>query len=392
MYPKPADPSYHEPMWVAVAMLVLAVAATGQVLLNPARMPARLLRFDASPGEKPLRCEVHPLTPTLDFSFRFQAGYSVRVPMSQFQGKGHMWGIVMRVTPEAGPPVYLGSRTRLPEIPKTTVQFQIGGGFLVGEGRYRVAWQLYDDTGRVCRADWKVDARRSRADRKVRMALPPATVTPLYARAPGNHHDDAPPLRVTVLLDAAPISPRRPRLSPRDNMMLLGTLSALLDRLPAQSVRLVAFNLEQQKELYRRDAFTADQVPELARAIETLQLGMVDYRILQNRRGHIELLSEIVNAELATPQPSDVVLFLGPMARTGERFPEQLLNRPAGAEPRFFYLQYRPPFLRMQSTLPDLIHSLVSRLKGKVVVMSSPGDFEKGIQQIERAGPAAQPR
>jgi hypothetical protein len=378
-------------MRCAVTLLLLAVAARGQVLLNSARVAPGLLDFNAKPDDKPLRCEVRPLRPTLDFSFRFQAGYMVRVPMNQFPGKGHVWGVVVRVTPEGGTPVYFGHRTRLPEVPKTTSELELGGGYLIGEGRYRVAWRLSDETGRVCRAEWKVDARRSYADRKVRMSLPPETVTPLYAKAPGDLHDDAPPLRLTVLLDAAPISPRRSRMSARDNMMLLGTLSALLNRLPTRSVRLVAFNLDQQKELYRQDGFTPDRLPDVAQTVESLQLGMVDYHVLQNRRGHVELLADLVNRELAEPEPSDVILFLGPLARFGERFPEQLLERPAAA-PRFFYLQYRPPFQRMQATLPDLIHSLVTRLRGKVVVMHSPGDFEKGIQQVEHAGPLSPAR
>jgi hypothetical protein len=379
-------------MRCAVTLVLLAAAAKGQVLLDPARLPASLLDFERKGDDRPLRCEVRPLRPTLDFSFRFEAGYMVRVPMNQFTGKGHAWGVVMRVTPEGGAPVYFGHRTRLPEVPKTTVEWELGGGYLLGEGRYRVAWRLNDETGRVCRGEWKVDARRSHADRRVRMSLPPETVTPLYARAPGDHHDDAPALRLTVMLDVAPMSPRRTRLSARDNMMLLGTLSALLDRLPTRSVRLVAFNLDQQKELYRYDGFTPGGMPELAQTVESLQLGMVDYHVLQKRRGHMEMLADIVNREMAEPEPADVILFLGPLVRSGERFPEQLLERSAGIPPRFFYLQYRPPFLRMQATLPDLIHSLVSRLKGKVVVVNSPGDFEKGIQQIEHAGPLSQPR
>lgn len=376
----------------AITLMLLAAAARGQVLLDSARIPASLRDFQASPEEKPLRCEVRPLQPRLDFSFRFQAGYMVRVPMNQFQGKGHAWGVVFRVTPEGGAPVYFGHRTRLPEVPKTTVQLELGGGFLLGEGRYRVEWRPTDETGRVCRSGWKVEARRSRSDRKVRMSLPPDAVTPLYARAPGDHHDDAPPLRLTVLLDAAPISPRRTRLSTRDNMMLLGTLSALLERLPTRSIRLVAFNLDQQKELYRQDGFTPDRLPEVARSVESMQLGIVDYHVLQNRRGDLELLADLLNRERAEPEPSDVILFLGPLARVGERFPEQLVPHPPGASPHVFYLQYRPPFLRMQSVLPDLIHSLVGRLKGKVIIMSSPRDFEKGIQQIEHSGPLSPPR
>jgi hypothetical protein len=171
----------------------------------------------------------------------------------------------------------------------------------------------------------------------------------------------------------------------RDNMMLLGTLSSLLDRLPAKSVRLVVFNLDQQKELYRQDDFTPEHMSDVASAIDTLQLGMVDYSVLRNGGGHVALLADIVNREVSASPPSDVVIFLGPIARFGEPFPAALLERPETGPPRFFYLQYRSPFMRMQASLPDLIHSLVSRMKGKVVVMHSPGDFERGIEQIERA-------
>jgi hypothetical protein len=379
-------------MWRPLIPLLLATAAHGQVLLNPARIPARLLHFEPQPGEKPLRCEAHPIRPILDFSFRFQAGYVVQVPMSQFQGAGHFWSILLRVTPEGGAPVYLGSRIRLPQVPRTKTRLELGGGYVVGAGRYQVAWQLSDETGRVCRSHWKVDAHPTYVDRKVRLAMAPESVLPLYARPPGDRHDDAPPLRVTILLDVAPLSPRRTRMSARDNMMLLGTLAALLDRLPTSSVRLAAFNLDQQTVLYRQDGFTEAGMRDLARAIQNLQLGLIDYHVLQNRGGNVALLADLVNRELKADPPSDAVLFLGPMARVGEHFPDQLLDRPDGPTPRFFYLQYRPPFLRMQATLPDLIHSLVSHLKGKVIVMNSPGDFEKGIRQIELAGPLDRPR
>jgi hypothetical protein len=39
--------------------------------------------------------------------------------------------------------------------------------------------------------------------------------------------------------------------------------------------------------------------------------------------------------------------------------------------------------MRMESTLPDLIHSAVSKLKGKTLIIHTPGDFAKGIDQVE---------
>jgi hypothetical protein len=372
-------------------MLILSgSAAMGQYQIPAGRIPESLRRFEAVPGEKELRCEVQPLRPSMTFGFRFQAGYLARVPMSQYRGPGHAWAILVRVTPEGGNPVYLGNRMRLPDVPATKVELEVGGGYLLGEGRYRATWVLYDETGRVCRKEWTIDARRGFHDRSVKLAMEPNTVTS-FSRAGARDRrntDDAPPFRLTILMHAAPMSPRRQRLGGRDTLMLLGTLSSLMERLPAYDVRLVVFNLEQQREIFRQDDFRAERMEQVGQAIEGLQLQTLDYHILQNRKGHVDLLADMVNEELTAAKPPDVVVFLGPLARQVDHFPEQLLAEGQGAAPRFFYLQYRPPFLNMQAVLPDVIHSVVSKLKGKTVIMHTPADFEKGIQQVERAGAA----
>src|ERR1035441_6627282 len=48
-----------------------------------------------------------------------------------------------------------------------------------------------------------------------------------------------------------------------DMMTLLSTVASLLERMPVKSVRLVMFNLEQQKELYRNADFHLAEMPEI---------------------------------------------------------------------------------------------------------------------------------
>jgi hypothetical protein len=305
--------------------------------------------------------------------------------MNQYRGTGHRWTVLMRVTPEEGKPVYLASRYRLPEVPKTNNEVEVGGGYMVGEGRYRVSWKLTDDAGRVCRKDWDVDAKLRHGESKVRVAMAPHAVEPFssWTVSDRRYTDDAPPIRLTVLVHAAPNSPRRARMGARDRILLLGTLASLLERLPTTSVRLVVFNLDQQRELYRQDNFSTPGFNQVARSLDSLELGLVDYHVLQNPRGHVDLLADLVNQEVTSPQPSDVVVFLGPMARYLDKMPNSVLEKPPGSTPRFFYLQYRP-MMRVESTLPDVIHSAVSKLKGKTVIIHSPGDFAKAIEQVER--------
>ena len=108
--------------------------------------------------------------------------------------------------------------------------------------------------------------------------------------------------------------------------------------------------------------------------------------MLQNRGGHVALLSDLVNREMASPQPSDVVLFLGPASRYMDKVPESWLDKPASQAqgPHFFYMQYRPMFPPMQAVLPDTIGSAVSRLRGKTLIIRTPGDFAKAIEQLEK--------
>jgi hypothetical protein len=373
---------------VPILVLLTAAGAFAQSIVNPGRLPATLKDFDRGFRDLPLQCDVTPIKPALNFGFRFQAGYVVRVPMSQYRGAGHAWTILTRITPagDAREPVYLLFRTLLPDIPQTKIALEVGGGYLLGEGRYEVAWKMVDDSNRVCGHGWSIDARLSRSERQVKVALPPATVSDFSLRGapPMQQTDDAAPIRLTVLMHAAPLNPRRTRMTPRDHMMLLGTLSSVLERVPVRSVRLVVFNLDQQKELYRQDSFVPQAMGQVARSIGALELGLVNYSVLQNRGGHLDLLADLVNAEVAAKEPSDVVLFLGPQARTYDKVPRDELEKPQGAAPRFFYFQYRPGFLQQQAALPDTINHTVNRLKGKTVVIRTPGEFAKAIGQLER--------
>jgi hypothetical protein len=371
---------------LAIALL-LASAGAAQVIVDPARLGSIVKALEPLPGEKPLRCEVTPIRPSLNFGFRFQAGYVVSVPMNQYSGTGHGWSMVTRITPEGGgqKPVYLASRVRLPPIPKTKLEAEVGGGYLLGEGRYDVNWTLLDDAGRICRGSWRVDARLGRRERQLKLAIAPDTVADftLRGRSEGKRDtDDAAPIRLTVLLNAAPLFPLRTRLRASDRVILTGLLSSLLERVPARSVRLVVFNLDQQKTLLRQDSFAPGALGRVAQALNGTELGLVDYHVLQNPRGHVEYLASLMNQELRAEAPSDVVVFLGPETRFGDKVPQAELEYPGGNAPQFFNFQFRPYF-RAGPSFPDSISLATAKVKGKTIVIRTPADFAKAIEQIE---------
>ncbi len=375
-------------MRAALVLLLMNGAALGQIVIDSARLSPRLREMASPWNEKPLECTVTPMKPALNYAFRIQAGYIVRVPMNQFEGPGHGWIVIVRITPQEGDrkPIYLGTRTPLPDVPKNKVEIEIGGGYLLGEGKYDVRWMLMDDQDRVCHKDWTIEAKLTGAEREAHVAMPPNTVDAFSLRGSGGHapaHDDVSPLKITILMHAAPLSPRRTRLRAMDEMLLMGSLSALLERLPTRAVRMIAFNLDQQKELYRNEGFTADSIQQVWHTLDRLELDLVDYHTLLNRKGHVSLIADLLNAEVHSESPSDAVIVLGPIARYFDKPPRGAVERPSGAFPQFFYFQYRSR-MPQRAALPDTLTLSVNSLKGKVITIRTPADFAKAISQLEK--------
>lgn len=370
-------------LWIAGCWAVLAAPA--QTILPPARIARLRPQFTKQPEDKPLACGVRAFKPELDLAFRFGTGYSVSVPLKQFQGPHRQLAMLVRVTPlPDGQPVYLGSRVFLPPLPKTNEVMQSGGGFLVGEGRYRVDWMMHDDQDRVCRHSWTLNAELKGSQRAIKAAIPAGSVAEISGRGlppASNIRDQGAPFRLTVMLQAAPVSPRRATLQPRDRVMLLGTLSTMLNRMPVSWVRLVVFNLDQQRELYRRDDFHLSQISEVSQSINQLNLQKVDFAVLRNRTGDKDFLTALMDGEAESADPSDVVVFLGPYAREAKSAPDP---NPAAASLPFFYFQMRSPFIETPP-FPDLVAKAVGRVKGKVIVVKYPADFAAAIAQVERA-------
>ena len=376
-----------------ILALAAAASADAQSIVNPNRIRSLITQIESESRQEPaLHCDVSPIKPALNYGFRYQAGFTATVPLHQFEGSGHGWATLVRITPEGGTrnPVYLISQTGLPPVPKTKAELPFGGGYLLGEGAYQVRWMMLDDSGRVCRKNWRVEVKLAHSDRNVKVTMPPDTVWEIGARGwrnlarPGT--DDAAPLRLTIFLHTAPLFPRRTRMRPNDMVTLMSTVSSLLERVPARSVRLVMFNLDQQKELFRKDGFLLREMAQVWQAMTNVELGLVDFQVLQNRKGHVDLLADMVKRELEEEQQSDVVLFLGPAPRFYDRVPQASLDKTAGHMPQFYYFQLAPIFRQQQPILGDSIKSAVSRMGGKTFVIHSPVDFAKAIERLEKLG------
>ena len=373
----------------------------------PSRIPGLLNLLEHPPADQALKCQITPLPPALDFSFRFRVRLRIQAPLEQFAGPGHRWDVLLRVTPDKqdSQPAYLASTYALPNVPtKPNQDGEVEGIFVVGEGRYRLKALVLDDLGRTCLGEWSVQARPSHSERRVQLAMAPNSVDAIgLPRPPDNPRNGTPIFdRLTVLMHAAPASLRDSVFQSSDAVMLIGSLASIVEQLPARSVRLVMFNFDQQKELLRQDDFSEGGLVQVAQTLGGLKLGTVDYRVLQKTEGHLDLLNEIINRELGEPSKADCVVFLGPQARYRDKPAPEAIERAAGPKPRFYYLEYAPfparalmaPNRRSQAVGPplgvptdteDSITAAVKQLGGKTFVFRSPADLADVLDRVRRA-------
>lgn len=376
-------------------LVLLFVAASGnaQWQLNRADSEKVNQALDGGRSGDELKCRLRPIEPFLDFSFRFDAGYIASCPVKEFGGKRSLLIAYTRIVPEGGAPVVLGSAYRLPEIPpwltdritlqKVNTNFEMSGGFVLGEGQYKVDVMLTDGRNRSCHVHWTLKSKRNRQEKNARVAVPPNTAA-AYPLSSWKGKSDAvapPGSRLTILLDAAPMIPSSMKLRAWDRAFLLDSLTSLLRQTPAESVRLIAFNLDQQREIFRQDHFDRAGFTKLSNTLSRLELGTVSYKALQRQAGSAQLLAKLVNEQNAQRSSSDTVVFLGPAVRNTDKVPETMLLPCRPDSPRFFYLEYFPMW-RLGREFPDAIHSAVRACNGKVLKVHSPGEFAEAIRKM----------
>ena len=404
------------PGWTIAAAVVLAtpgLPAFGQRLLTADDATAAERAFDETPAGAKLRCRVEEVEPRLNLAFRFVTGYRAEVPLEQLtEGKRELTAI-MRVTPRGGRPVYLANADGGPAAGSRSFVIVTRGSFVVGEGAYRVEVLVQDRSGRECRASWNLETRRTGNERLMWSAVGPGAVEEVIRgngaipEAPVDSKMD----RLTVMLHASPLAPNLTELQSVDIDRMLNSLYSVVTQLGARRVRLIVFNLDQGNLFLERDGFTTREIGEVRAALEQVQLGKVDYEVLQRPEKPIQLLVRLLGREAGA---SEAVVVMGAAPRSkGEAAADSLNRFPAGTVP-LFYLQYRmvgsirsatgggsesgPPLPRgggvrgrpdapriplAPRALVDGIEELIKRVKGQTMGVRGPHDLADAIVRIE---------
>jgi len=363
----------------------LTVSASAQTPLTAAEAGSAISALDA-PAAKSLDCFIEKFSPVLDFALRFQAGYVVHCRLSLFEGRKVTVRTYLRVTPAGKDPVLLSAAYGLPgiapEMLATTnlksLKQEVGmsGAFSLGEGDYSVEVLAMDDRSRSCRKRWKMHVAATHSERRAHLAIPPLTVEPFDRTSwdiPPSQKTSA--LRLTILLDAAPINPYASSLRAWDRAFLLESLYSLLRQVPFKSVSLVAFNLEQQREVYRRDSFDGAAFLPLSRALHEMETATISVQAL-NRRSSALFLSKLTDRELTEENPADAIIFLGPASRMDAEIGADWLTALKPNSPPFFYFKY------LGGAFPDSLQRLMRAVNGRTYLFLSPPEFDQAIQKM----------
>ena len=379
----------------AAALLILCVPVHAQLPLARAEGGAvRIFNTDmavleAGEVRNDLPCSVTPSKVGMGFDLRFHAGYEVSVPMRELAGSENLLTILFRVIPEnrKDEPSYFVQRVKVPQISEeASGDAYLQGAFDVGEGKYHVDWLMRDRSERVCSGYWDVDAALSSKDRQMQLGIPAGEVV----AAQNEFFKDEPPverasaeapLNVKVLINFAPQNSKSAAMRPMDTTALVSILRSISREPRIGKFSLVAFNLQEQRVVYRQENADKIDFPQLGEALQTLKLGTVDVQRLSTKNGETQFLADLIRQELGDNKAHpDAAIFAGPKAMLESNVQPEILRQVGELQFPVFYMNYT---LNPQATpWKDSIGNAVKFFKGYEYTISRPRDLWFAITEM----------
>jgi len=376
------------PLRVLPGLLLLTSSVQAQVQMLGSG-PGGLVRIfntdlavlEAQEPRKDLPCTVTPIKPQLGFDLRFHAGYEVSVPLRELAGSEDLLTMLFRVTPEnhKDEPVYFSQRYSVPAIEKDAKgDAYLQGGVDLGEGKYHVDWLMRDRSERVCSSYWDVEASLPARDKQLNLVITPGVVQatqtePFKQEPPVEREQTDGPVNVKVIINFAPQNARSATLQPLDVNALISILRSIAREPRIGKFSIVAFNMQEQRVIYRQESTEQIDFPGLGEALNSINLGTVDLKRLSEKHGETEFLAGLINQELGGEARPDAVIFAGPKVLLEQNVPPESLKQVGEPDYPVFYMNYN---LNPQaSPWRDAIGNAVKHFKGVEYTISRPRDL-----------------
>jgi hypothetical protein len=371
-------------LWTSAVLLGVAQA---QVPLTGVNGAIRINNSDLAVLETPevrkdLPCTVTPNKPSLGFDLKFHGGYDVTVPLNDLAGSENQLTILFRVTPDShkDDPSYFIQRIHVPKLEEDAKGDALLSGILdLGEGKYHIDWLMHDRADRVCSFYWDSEADLPARDKQMELAIAPGMVEPSESEQfaeepPVERAQTDQPLNIKVLVNFAPQMQDSTAMKPMDTIALVTMLRRIAREPQFAKFSLVAFNVQEQRVLYRQSGADKIDFPALGEAVQQVKPGTIDLKRLQQKHGEVEFLTDLIRREVTGDDHPDAVIFAGPKVMLDDQVPEdQIKPLVTDVDYPVFYMNYN---LNPQAVpWKDSIGRAVKMFKGTEYTISRPRDL-----------------
>mgnify|MGYP000959142043 FL=1 len=383
------------PATETLLLCFLTLAAAGQTVMNsgPSGAGTRIVATDmavleAGDPRNDLPCTVTPVKPSLGFDLKFHSGYDVSVPLRDLAGSENMLTMLFRVTAEnhKEDPLYFVQRVRVPAIDEDARgDAYLSGAFDVGEGKYHVDWLMRDRSERVCSSYWDTEANLPPKEKQIALSIMPGSiertdVEQFKEEPPIERNSTEPPLNVKVLVNFAPQNATSAAFRPADTSALVSILRQIARDPHISKFSVVAFNMQEQRIIYRQESANRIDFPALGEALNTVNLGTVDLKRLSQKHGDTEFLEDLIKAEIGTAEHPDALIFAGPKVMLESNINQDSLREVGDVEYPVFYMNYN---LNPQVTpWRDSISRAVKFFRGTEFTISRPKDLWFAVNEM----------
>ena len=343
--------------------------------------------LEAQEVRKDLSCSVDPVKPVLGFDLRFHGGYDINVPLRDVAGNENLLSVLVRVTPDSrkDDPAYFVQRINVPKLPDDAKgEAVLGGLFDLGEGKYHIDLLMKDRSERVCSFYWDAEAALADRDKEIRPDIAAGAVERAgyeqFNEEPPVERASDKPLNIKILVNFAPQNSSLSSLRPIDTLALVTVLRRLSREPQFGKFSVVAFNVQEQRVLYRQSSAERIDFPALGRAIQGVEPGKVDLKQLSQKHGEVSFLSDLIKKEIANGHP-DALIFVGPKVLLDDSVPEEDL-KPLASDVTYpvFYMNYN---LNPQAVpWKDAIGKAIRNFRGTEFSISRPRDLWFAVSEV----------
>jgi hypothetical protein len=182
------------------------------------------------------------------------------------------------------------------------------------------------------------------------------------------------PLNVKVMVNFAPQDSASATLQPLDTNALISILRNIAREPRIGRFSIVAFNMQEQRVIYRQENASQIDFPALGKALASLNLGTVDLKRLSDKHGDTDFLANLITAEVKdSKEQPDAVIFAGPKVMLDNQLSPETLKQLSDVKFPVFYMNYN---LNPQvNPWRDAIGNCVRYLKGVEFTISRPRDL-----------------